>query len=219
MVYGRQRTCCTVTAVQHHPSPRGRQGPRIAAEAHVTKTARLAMTAHARGGEGRPRPAAAALEPAHQPAPAADPAAAARAGLVLRAGRPPRRAGEVHRPYPRLDPEPDPAAAAGHHRRAGQGPGGTRRRGTRRRRRVHRTALLRPRPGRARAPGRPGKGAADRQHRRADARGPASRGRARRLAAEQDFAGTRRAVSTGPCGHVYFCCGSVFPARAQDRRS
>src|SRR5207244_8686518 len=67
-----------------------------------------------------------------------------------------------------------------------------------------RTLLLGRRPGGAGARGGPGKGAADRQHRRADARRPASRGRARRLAAEQDFAGTRRAVSTGPCGHVYF---------------
>ena len=41
--------------------------------------------------------------------------------------------------------------------------------------------------GRERA-GRPGAGAPDRQHRRADARGPASRGRAGRIAAEQGLA-------------------------------
>ena len=49
------------------------------------------------------------------------------------------------------------------------------------------------------APGRPGKGTPDRQHRRADARRPASCGRARRIAAEQGRAGARRTVSSpGP---------------------
>ena len=53
-------------------------------------------------------------------------------------------------------------------------------------------------PGRAGAPGRPGAGTPDRQHRRADARGPASRGRAGRIAAEQDFAGADRPLAPPP---------------------
>jgi transcriptional regulator with XRE-family HTH domain len=47
-------------------------------------------------------------------------------------------------------------------------------------------------------PGDQGQGAPDRQHRRADARGPASRGRAGRIAAEQGVAGPGRPVAPAP---------------------
>ena len=123
------------------------------------------MTTQATGDEPNPaaeepRPAAeeprpgGTLEPALQPAPAADPAAAARAGLVLPRGRPPRRATALHRPYPRLDPDlarpPRPATidalAKGLDVRGLGGP--------RRRRRVHRATTTTTRP-RRRKPGDP----------------------------------------------------------------
>ena len=111
-----------------------------------------------------------------QPAAAADHAATAGARMVLRGGRAPGRAAAVDGVHAGDDAEPGPAAAPGHHRRTREGPGRAGLGGSGGRRRVDRTALLRRPVGRAagggRRPGRPGAGAADRQHRRAVSGGP-----------------------------------------------
>src|ERR1700749_1570233 len=99
-------------------------------------------------------------------------------------------------------PDPAPPAAPGHHRRPGQGPGRAGLGGPRRRRRVHRAALLRRGPRRAGEPRRPGAGAPDRQHRRADTRGAAPRGRAGRIAPEQGRTGAGRLVNAAGPGRA-----------------
>ena len=185
-VYAICQTSCTVTTVQYPfrdsqcgrvPTNLGesRQGP-----AAKRRRARLgAMTTQATGDEPnpaaeQPRPAAeepppaAVLEPALNPLQRLIQQRLRERGWSSR-GRPPRRPTALHRPYPRLDPEPGPPAAPGHHRRAGQGPGRAGLRGPRCRCRVHRAALLRRGPRRAERPAT-GAGATDRQHRRADTR-------------------------------------------------
>ena len=150
------------------------------------------MTAgHADGGQARtpaeqPRAAAAAGEPELKPLQRLIRQRLRERGWSY--GEASKRGGM---PGPPSTPSPRrgtwPGRRARDDRRARQRPRRAGLRRPRRRGRVHRTALLRRGPRRAGAPRRPGAGTPDRQHRRADGRGPASRGRAGRIAAEQDF--------------------------------
>src|SRR5262249_35021185 len=158
--------------------------------------ARLAMAAHAAEGEQdpareRPRRAAAALEHELNPLQHLIHERLREQGWSYGEGA--RRGGvprfPPYTPPTTPDPTPPPPPAPGHDRRARQRPRRASLRRSGRRRRVHRVALLRRGPSRARAPKRPGKRTPNRQHRRAVARRPASRGRARRVAAPEGFAG------------------------------